>query len=78
MIPDVPVDYPTEYFEEIDGSEDGEYLAFMFDHDDEPVGTLTGVHLTLMIKHLKMRSNRKQERYVLVQVLESYQGETIH
>lgn len=69
--------YPIEYFEEIDGSELGEYLAFLFE-DETPVGTLTGVHLEAMIDHLKEHANKTNRRYVLVQVIDTYEGQTIH
>ena len=71
-------DYPEKCFKDIDGQEDGEYLAFLFDKENEPVGTITGVQLDMMMKHLKDVTNKTQQRYVLVKIIESYEGQTIH
>jgi len=75
---DEALGYPTEYFEEVDDRDDEEYLAFLYDEQDKPVGTLSGANLDSLMHYLKEHSNKTKRRYVLVQVLESYEGQTVH
>jgi len=69
--------FPDEFFYQITDRDDGDYLAFLYE-EETPIGTLSGGSLEGMIIKLKDHTNKTKQRYVLVQVLESYTGQTVH
>jgi len=77
-MPDALPPFPTAYFEDVTGLEETEYLAFLYDADNEPVGTVTAVNLFSIQQHLREHTVKSNYTYVLVQVLETSSGEIIH
>ena len=58
-------DFPSfteEHFEEIGGSPEGKYIAFLFDPDDKAVGTLRGNNLIHLTDHLKENALKNKKK----------------
>ena len=74
-------DFPSfteEHFEEIGGSPEGKYIAFLFDPDNKAVGTLRGNNLINLTDHLKENALKTGYSYILLSVIEEFKNQRLH
>jgi hypothetical protein len=64
--------------EEIKDAQDSEFIAFVYDENNETVGVLIGLDIEAMQKDLRRNYHRYNDRYLIVQVVDNYTGKTCH
>jgi len=77
MDADEALGFPTEYFDEIDSYNSGDYVAFLFEGED-PTGIFTGDDLDKLMTYVNAHATEGDKRYMIVKVIHSHAGETIH
>jgi hypothetical protein len=77
MLDDIPRFTAVDFEQMITGSED-EYVAFVYDAEGTPSGTLVGFDAASMTRELKENTHSLNYRYVLCKVVENYMGQTFH
>jgi hypothetical protein len=77
MLDDIPR-FSAVDFGLIEEGNENEYVAFVYDADGEPSGTIVGFNAKSMSKELKDNTHGLNYRFVLLKVIENYMGQTFH
>ena len=77
-MPKEEIIFTDNEFNDLSNMNEVEYIAFIYDADQNPLGTFTGTDSVLMSKYLKEQCQFLNQNYILVKVIEDYSGQTFH